>query len=125
MSMGTRIKDSRQALGLSQEQLANIIGVTKGAIGNYETDKSHPKEEILIALMDFFKVDANYMYQDYIELKKAPAEGKSDPKMQKLIENYKALNTLGQSRLVEQSEDMVTNIKYTEVSTETTSKKEA
>ena len=127
MSMGTRIKEARQAANVSQEQLAKIIGVSKGAIGNYEADISHPKEEILIALMTTLNVDANYMYQDYIEIKKTPTDtiGESDPQMQKLIDNYKVLNSLGQSRLVEQSEDMTTNIKYTEVSTKTASKKEA
>jgi hypothetical protein len=65
------------------------------------------------------------MYQDYIEVKKAPAEVESDPRLQKLIENYKKLNPLGRSRLVEHSEDMATNIKYTEISTNSCSKKEA
>lgn len=125
MSMGTRIKEARQAANLNQEQLAKILGISKGAIGNYEADISHPKEEILIALMTTLNVDANYMYQDYIEIKKAPADCESDPQMQELIENYKSLNPLGRSRLVEQSEDMTTNIKYTEVSTETASKNEA
>lgn len=67
MSIGSRIKQARLNLGISQEELAYSIGVTKGAIGNYETDVSCPKERILILLMHALNIDANYIYQDYIQ----------------------------------------------------------
>lgn len=67
MSIGNRIKEARLRAGISQEALAKSVGVTKGAIGNYETDISSPKEPILIKLMDILNVDANYIYQDYIK----------------------------------------------------------
>jgi transcriptional regulator with XRE-family HTH domain len=34
--IGKRIKEARLNLGLTQEELAEKIGVTKGAIANYE-----------------------------------------------------------------------------------------
>jgi transcriptional regulator with XRE-family HTH domain len=51
---------------MTQEDLAKYVGVTKGAIGNYETDVSSPKDSILIKLMEVLQIDANYVYQDYI-----------------------------------------------------------
>lgn len=67
MSIGSRIKQARLCIEMSQEELAKSVGVTKGAIGNYETDVSCPKEPILISLMKVLNVDANYIYQDYIQ----------------------------------------------------------
>lgn len=67
MPFGKRLKDARLALGLTQEELAAAVGVTKGAIGNYESEVSSPKEPILIKLMNALQVDANYLYQDFID----------------------------------------------------------
>ena len=64
MSVGKRIKEARIALGMTQRELADLINVTPGAIGNYESEKSHPKEPVLFALLDALKVDANYLFQD-------------------------------------------------------------
>ena len=66
MSIGSRIKQARTAAGLSQAQLAQKVGVSAGAIGNYESDYSSPKDEILYALMRILGVDANFIYQDFI-----------------------------------------------------------
>ena len=67
MSIGQRIKEARIARLMTQTELAEAIGVTNGAIGNYETDVSSPKESILIKLMDVLNIDANYVYQDYMK----------------------------------------------------------
>lgn len=66
MSIGKRLKEARIMRKLTQEDLAKAVGVTKGAIGNYETEVSSPKEQILIRLMEVLQIDANYLYQDYI-----------------------------------------------------------
>lgn len=66
MSIGKRLKDARIQHKMTQEDLAAAVGVTKGAIGNYETEVSSPKESVLIKLMEVLQIDANYLYQDYI-----------------------------------------------------------
>lgn len=66
MSIGQRLKEAREASAMRQEDLAAAVGVSKGAIGNYETDVSSPRDSILIKLMEVLHVDANYIYQDYI-----------------------------------------------------------
>lgn len=114
MSVGTRIKAARQAAGLNQEQLAKALGVSKGSIGNYEADISHPKEEILISLLSVLDVDANYIYQDYFSTKNAPAESGSDFQKKRLMENYESLNQDGRNNLVNYSEDLTQLPKYTE-----------
>lgn len=66
MSFGERLKEARQNNNMTQEALARAVGVSKGAIGNYESEISSPKEPILIKLMRVLSVDANFLYQDYI-----------------------------------------------------------
>jgi transcriptional regulator with XRE-family HTH domain len=66
VSIGKRLKEARIMRKMTQEDLAAAAGVTKGAIGNYETEVSSPKEAILIKLMEVLQIDANYLYQDYI-----------------------------------------------------------
>lgn len=67
MSIGQRLKQARISQNMTQEDLAAAVGVTKGAIGNYETEVSSPKESILIRLMEVLHVDANFLYQDYMK----------------------------------------------------------
>lgn len=64
MSIGKRIKEARESKGLTQRELANRVGITAGAIGNYENGTSSPKETIMFALLDVLNVDANYLFQD-------------------------------------------------------------
>ena len=52
MSFSQRLKERREKVGLTQMELANILGITKGAIGNYETGFSSPKADILYKLFD-------------------------------------------------------------------------
>lgn len=64
--IGIRLKEARLACNMTQPALAEAVGVSKGAIGNYETGVSAPNEEILISLMKVLHIDANYVYQDMI-----------------------------------------------------------
>lgn len=66
MSIGTRIKECREKLEITQEELANLLGVSKGAIGNYESGIGYPKVENMTKLFKILKTDANYLFQDEI-----------------------------------------------------------
>lgn len=85
MAIGRRIKEARLKKSLTQEELAKIVGVTKGAIANYENNTSHPKENVMYALINALGVDANFLFQDFVETKKAPSL--SDEAM-KLADDY-------------------------------------
>ena len=69
MSIGTRIKERRLALNLTQEDLAKRLNVSKGAIANYENEVSTPKPDILFGVISALKCDANYLFQDMVEQK--------------------------------------------------------
>ena len=52
MSFGEQLRRRREELHISREELAGKLGVSRSAIGNYETGVSFPKEEVLLALFD-------------------------------------------------------------------------
>ena len=70
MSIGTRIKECREKLGITQEELAALLGVSKGAIGNYESGNGYPKVENMTKLFKILQTDANFLFQDEVESKK-------------------------------------------------------
>ena len=70
MGIGKRIKEARNALNMTQEELAKLLGVTKGAVANYENETSHPKEPVMYKMFDALNVDANYLFQDVVNIPK-------------------------------------------------------
>lgn len=56
-----RIKELRVKAKMTQEELAAKLGLTKGAIGNYETGRRRPDKEVLNAIADFFNVSMDYL----------------------------------------------------------------
>ena len=56
MSFGEQMRRRREELGMTRQQLAQRLGVSVSAVGNYETGVSAPKEEVLLRL--FTALDA-------------------------------------------------------------------
>ena len=67
MSFGTRLKEKREALGITQPQLAKTLGVSQSAVGSWETDVNSPRATILYDLFEILHCDANYLLQDEIK----------------------------------------------------------
>ena len=60
-NIGENIKNSRLKMGLSQEQLAAIIGVRKATISRYENGTREPRNEQLKTIAKALKVSAAYL----------------------------------------------------------------
>lgn len=93
MSVGSRMKERRESLGMTQMQLAELLGVTKGAIGNYETDANSPKASILYKVFEVLKCDANYLFQD--EIRERREYTASPHEMEHLVKKYRLLDPYG------------------------------
>ena len=48
MSLNSRIKERREELGMTRNELSELIGVTPSAIANYETGLVIQKFELLL-----------------------------------------------------------------------------
>jgi len=68
MSIGSRIKELRETKKISRPDFAKKLGVTVGAISNYENGVSSPKEPILFKIIETLGCDANYLFQDVVKL---------------------------------------------------------
>ncbi|WEA52270.1 helix-turn-helix transcriptional regulator [Weissella paramesenteroides] len=56
-----RLKELREAKGLSQRQLANELGMVRQAYSNYERGEREPRIDVLIKLADYFDVSVDYL----------------------------------------------------------------
>lgn len=61
MFKGDRLKTLRKEKGLSQQALADIINVSKSLICCYESGKRTPSLENIIAFIQIFGVNADYL----------------------------------------------------------------
>jgi len=61
MKFKEKLRLQREKKGISQTGLAEIAGVTRGSIANYEQGISYPKNrDVYTKLADYFGVDVNY-----------------------------------------------------------------
>lgn len=60
-NFGIRIKKLRIDSGLSMQDLAEKVGVTKSSINMWENSNSVPKDSILIKLSQIFNVSIDYL----------------------------------------------------------------
>ena len=61
MNMADRIQYLRKAKGISQEELAEKVGVSRQAVSKWESEQSMPDLEKVIAMSDFFEVTTDYL----------------------------------------------------------------
>ncbi len=65
MTIGEKILTLRKGRGLSQEQLADALGVSRQAVSKWESEQSTPDIDKIVALADFFGVTTDYLlYKD-------------------------------------------------------------
>ena len=87
--MGQVIRARRQALGYSQEELAEIVNRTPSHIGQIERGDSFPSVDILIKIVEVLSIDGRQIFSD----SEAPDEigdvtcmlGKLEPQIQSFI----------------------------------------
>lgn len=61
MTLGQKIKEIRKRLGLSQEQLADILNVSRQAITKWENDGGLPDVSNLAKLAKVFNISVDYL----------------------------------------------------------------
>lgn len=59
--IGNALKKLRKNKGLTQAQLAEILGLSTTAVNEYEADKKNPLLEGLVAVADYFSVSPNFL----------------------------------------------------------------
>lgn len=94
MGIGSNVKRIRTKLGMDQKTLASKLGVTAGAVSNYENDVSAPKEEVLFRMFEVLNVTPDELFEGcYAETKKAPAseDAGEEEKVQMVVQGLTRL----------------------------------
>lgn len=67
MTLGNKLQNMRKQKGLSQEQLANMITVSRQAVSKWETNETIPDIGNLLQLSKLFEVSLDFLLNDEIE----------------------------------------------------------
>ena len=85
MELGARIKEHRKEKGLSQDDLAEKIYVSRQTISNWETGRTYPDVQSLLLLSNVFEVTVDSLIKGDVE-----AMAKA---MDEAVKKYNALST--------------------------------
>ena len=89
--LNQRIRILRQARGLSQVELARILGVTKQSVSNWENDNIQPSIEMLKKIAQTFGVSADYLLglddSEYIDVRGLPQDVVAH--LRQLVEDFR------------------------------------
>lgn len=64
LSIGSNLKNYRQAAGLTQEEMAKMLGITQGMYSRYECDARMPTVMMMKLLADTFGVSVGDLYKE-------------------------------------------------------------
>ena len=64
MTLGEKIKEARKQCGLSQEQLAEKMAVSRSAVAKWEANNGLPDLDNLKALAQLLNVSVDYLLDD-------------------------------------------------------------
>lgn len=60
--IGKNIRDLRESKGLTQEELAARLFVTRQTVSNYETGKTRPDVDMILPIAEVLDADANTVF---------------------------------------------------------------
>ena len=112
MSFGSRLRDKRNELNITQPQLAKMLGVSQSAVGSWETDVNSPRATILYDLFGILHCDANYLFQD--ETRELYKNEASPEEFENIIKKYRFLDDFGRETIdiaLDRETERVTSLK--------------
>ena len=66
MTLGEKLSKLRKENNITQEQLADTLGVSRQSVSKWESDLAYPETEKLIRLGDLFKCSLDYLLKDEV-----------------------------------------------------------
>lgn len=103
MKTGNIIRDERKRLGITQEKLAELIGMSRTSITKYETENNIPFE-ILLKIADtlksprlklkLFGITVPGFYLDSVDLSPLAVKYKAIEEMEEALETLKSINLI-------------------------------
>lgn len=74
MNLAERIQRLRKQQGMSQEDMADALGVSRQAVSKWESGQSIPDVDRIIQLSDYFHVTTDYLLKGSVQEKQQPRQ---------------------------------------------------
>ncbi len=69
MVIGNKLKNARNEKGITQEQAAELLGVTRQSISNWENNRSYPDIISVIKMSDIYSVSLDHLLKEESSMK--------------------------------------------------------
>ncbi len=92
MSVVKNLRTLRMSKGISQQQLADVIGTSQQSINKYENHNVEPDISTLIMLADYFQVSVDYLIGHVIRDIDCQSKLELDKDESCLVLNYRQLS---------------------------------
>lgn len=105
MNFADRLRSLRQDNALTQQDIAQVLDVSKSSINMYERGQREPNLELLEAIADYFNVDMDYLIgrsdikNAYQYWKNENVNVKQTKDLKRILEVFDRLNGRGQHDL--------------------------
>lgn len=71
MSLGDRVRDARESLGMDRIEFAEMLGIAETTVAKYETSKINPSKKVVARIKDVTGVDITKEdYEKYVKITK-------------------------------------------------------
>ena len=74
MEIGCKLKRARNEKGLTQEQAAGLLNVSRQTISNWENNKSYPDIISVIRMSDIYAVSLDHLLKEEQDMKQTYQE---------------------------------------------------
>ncbi|MCM3594178.1 helix-turn-helix domain-containing protein [Metabacillus idriensis] len=92
MTLGKKLKNLRTKTGLTQNQVAERLGIQRGRYNSWENDIAKPRFEMLEALCDVYNVQMNDLVEKKDETRGMPREKELDYRTRSLAQDFQELD---------------------------------
>lgn len=73
MTIGQKLIQLRSNMNISQEKLAELLGVSRQSVSKWEMDQALPQIDKILLLSDIFSISCDELLRDSIDISPAPA----------------------------------------------------
>ncbi len=85
MTIADRIQSLRKSKGMSQEELADAVGVSRQAVSKWESEQTVPDLEKVVIMSDIFEVTTDYLLKGIEPVKTDDHKTMADVLDQKIL----------------------------------------
>lgn len=104
MTFGDRLRKARKDKGLTQKQLADLIGAKHNSISDWENNKNRPDPDTIEYICSALEIPVSRLFSESVQNKKSPelteVSPRDDKNKQELLQIYDGLNADGQTNMM-------------------------